>query len=260
MIRILSTAARAHRMRGAAWRVMAFLSVILPASVRAGDMPLGAEWGAVLHTAVNGRGQVDFDALARHPDGLRRVVAGIGRASPRSAPDRFPAEASRLAYYINAYNALAMANVIDSGIPVSLTWWRKIRFFGVTTFSIGGEQMSLYHLENQVIRPLGDERVHFALNCMVVSCPRLPQEPFSGDKLNDQLDKAARAFFSESRNLSIDASRHVVRVSSILKFYTEDFLRKAPTLNAYINRYAATPVPADYTVEFIPYDWTVNRQ
>ena len=39
--------------------------------------------------------------------------------------------------------------------------------------------MSLYTLENDVIRPLGDERVHFALNCMVVSCPRLPRVAFT---------------------------------------------------------------------------------
>ena len=48
---------------------------------------------------------------------------------------------------------------------------------------VGGKTISLYKLENDVIRPLGEERVHFALNCMVVSCPRLPRAAFSAAAL-----------------------------------------------------------------------------
>jgi hypothetical protein len=51
-----------------------------------------------------------------------------------------------------------------------------------------------------------------------------------------------------------------VRVSAILKFYTADFLAKAPTLIAYINRYRETAIPDDYEIVFIAYDWTVNRR
>jgi hypothetical protein len=59
-------------------------------------------------------------------------------------------------------------------------------------------------LENDVIRSLGDERLHFALNCMAVACPRLPKTPFSADRLNDQLEQEARRFFGEPRNLVVD--------------------------------------------------------
>jgi hypothetical protein len=74
---------------------------------------------------------------------------------------------------------LAMHGVVQAGIPDSLGGFRKVSFFYLQKFNIGGKSMSLYHFENEVIRPLGEERVHFALNCMVIGCPKLPRSAFS---------------------------------------------------------------------------------
>jgi len=218
------------------------------------------QWARVLQRYVNERGQVDFCGLANDPDDLRAYLDYIGRVSPQSVPAAFPTREEALAYYINSYNALAMYNVIVSGSPKELGWLTRFWFFGGRRFTIGGKAMTLYTYENRVIRPLGDERVHFALNCMVVGCPQLPSQPFSGEHLDAQLDAAARHFFSEPRNLQVDPAGGTVRVSSILKFYMDDFLKRSPTLIAYINRYAATDIPSDMKIEFIPYDWTVNTQ
>ena len=217
-------------------------------------------WGRVLERHVNARGEVDFRALAGDRAELETFLDCVARMSPRSAPQAFPTRETKLAYYLNAYNALAMYNVLDSGLPKSLGAVRRIAFFGVKRFTLGGERMSLYTLENDVIRPLGDERVHFALNCMSVSCPRLPREPFRAERLNETLEDSAREFFAERRNLEVLPGRKLVRVSSILKFYRDDFLAKSPTLIAYINRYRASAIPKDYEVEFIDYDWTLNDQ
>lgn len=217
-------------------------------------------WMRVLATFVNDRGEVNFHALARERTDLDEFLDYVARASPRSAPESFPGKTAKLAYYLNAYNALSMFNVIDSGFPKSLAGMTKVWFFGFKRFTVGGKRLSLYALENDVIRPLGDERAHFALNCMAVSCPRLPREPFTPDNLNRQLDDEARRFFGEARNLQVLPERELVRVSSILKFYTEDFLAKSPTLIAYINKYANIKISDDYRLEFIDYDWTVNDQ
>ena len=37
-------------------------------------------------------------------------------------------------------------------------------------------------------------------------------------------------------------------------------LAVAPSLIEYCNRYRDEPIPTDYAVEFIPYDWTLNAQ
>jgi hypothetical protein len=217
-------------------------------------------WGRILIKFVNDRGEVDFRSLAHDRADLDTYLDYIERVSPRSAPGLFVSREAKLAYYINAYNALAMFNVVDSDFPKSLSGLARVKFFGLKRFAIGGERMSLYALENDVIRPQGDERVHFALNCMSVGCPRLPRVPFRAEDLDRQLDAGAREFFDGKRNLQVDPERKLVRVSSILKFYTEDFLARTPTLIAYINLYANTQIPSGYRVEFIDYDWTVNDQ
>ena len=213
-------------------------------------------WARVLATYVDERGRVDFAGLASHRADLDSYVAYIA-ATP---PDGIADPKRRLAYLINAYNALSMDNVLDSGIPDRLGFFGRVQFFWLKRAIVGGESISLYDLENEKIRPTGDERVHFALNCMSVSCPRLPQVPFDGAILDRQLDAAARGFFAEARNLAVDRSRREIRLSEILSFYKEDFLRKAPSLADYVDRWRNDKLPEDYEVRFFPYDWSINRQ
>lgn len=230
-----------------------------PRNASAGPAPANAAWGRVLERHVDDRGRIDFGGLAKDRADLDAFVAYVGDVSPRSSPGEFPTREQMLAYYLNAYNALAMYNVLESGIPPELDSI-KVRFFYKNRVRMGGEWISLYALENRLVRPLGDPRVHFALNCMVRGCPRLPREAFEPERLDAQLEAAARLFFSEPRNVEFQPASHTVRFSEILRFYTKDFLAHAPSLIAYANRYRSDPISADWKVEFIPYDWTLNRQ
>ena len=241
--------------------VLASVLAAAPAAVAAGqalDPAVPPGWAAVLERFVDDYGRVDFEGIAQGPADLDSAVAYIASTSPESNPSLFASREASLAYYINAYNALAMFNVVDSGIPISLTGLQKFRFFWVKKFTIGGLPMSLYALENDVILPMRDERVHFALNCMSVSCPRLPRKTFTTGNLDRELAAAAQVFFSEKRNLTISGDAREVKVSEILKFYREDFLRTSPELIAYINRHVGAKIPNGYKVDFIDYDWTVN--
>jgi hypothetical protein len=217
-----------------------------------------AAWSRVLKQHVDDQGRVDFAAVSATRTDLDRFVSFIYAAAPNNRPDLFSGAQDILAFHINAYNALAMYNVIDSGIPASLAGLRKVHFFALKKVSVGAKLISLYDYENDVIRKLHDPRIHFALNCMVVACPRLPREPFVGARLNEQLDAATRLFFSEPRHIVVDQQRKVIRVSEILKFYTEDFLQQESSLARYIARYRELPGADAYEIEFIPYDWTVN--
>ncbi|OGA47216.1 MAG: hypothetical protein A3F74_16515 [Betaproteobacteria bacterium RIFCSPLOWO2_12_FULL_62_58] len=240
--------------------ILSVAILVPPAIAQERETDALAHWTRVLRVFVNNQGEVDFRGLAKDPADLKAFVDFIAKVSPESNPALFPTMESRLAYHINAYNALAMYNVIDSGMPTSLSGLRKVGFFVFKQFSIGGRTMSLYAYENEVIRPLGDERVHFALNCMAVGCPRLPKTPFTASELDDQLDREARRFFAEPRNLQRVPETKTVRLSEILKFYREDFLRRSPNLIAYVIQYAREKIPEDYAVEFIGYDWTINDQ
>ncbi len=183
-------------LRGAA-AVLLFFAVGHSASSIAQMTDPYEAWGRVLAKHVDDRGRVDFHGVAADQADLDSFLQYVRRVSPRSARASFPDDDARIAYYLNAYNAIAMFNVIDSGFPRELGAARRLAFFSVKRFTVGGERMSLYTLENDVIRPLGDERVHFALNCMSAGCPRLPREPFRAERLSGMLDAMAREFFAE---------------------------------------------------------------
>jgi hypothetical protein len=217
-----------------------------------------AAWARVLEQHVSEQGQVDFAALARNPGNLERFVDYVARVDPERDAESFPTRDAQIAHLINAYNALSMYGVLRAGIPRTNAGLRKIRFFFLRRYRIAGRSESLHRYESR-IRALGEERVHFALNCMSVSCPRLPRVPFTGERLKAELENETRRFFADPRHLQVDAERRTLRVSAILDFYTGDFLSHAGSLIEYINRYRESPIPADYRVEFLPYDWTINR-
>jgi hypothetical protein len=213
-----------------------------------------AAWSEVLNKFVDNKGRVDFQALQRDRTALDRYVAYIAN----TGFDSFPNKDELIAHHINAYNALAMWTVLEKGIPITNAGTNKIEFFYNTKMKIGGTVLSLYEYENEIIRPLGDERVHFALNCMAVSCPRLPKTPFTGTHLHQQLDREARLFFAEPRNLTVDNDSKTVSLSEIVDFYQDDFLKKEPSLLAYASKYSERPIPMSYEILFFPYDWRIN--
>lgn len=215
-----------------------------------------AAWARVLRDHVLDDGRIDFLAIRRDPRDLDTYVAWVAAHGPSTTPQLFPTPAARLAFYINAYNAVAMHRVVTSDRRPE----EKYRFFLLSEFVIDGARVSLYALENRVIRPLGDPRVHFAPNCMVRGCPRVPREPFDPVRLDAQLDRETRRFLGEPRNVQVDPPLRVVHLNEILRFYTVDFLAQAPSLVAYVNRYRTEPVPDEYRVRFIPYDWTLSQR
>ncbi len=214
-----------------------------------------AAWSRVLSAHVDPEGRIDFDAMKADSRDLDVFVAWVAANDPQSQPALFPTRQDQLAFYLNSYNALAMYNVLHAGVQPADT----AKFFYFRSLKVGGRWLSLYDYENQVIRPLGEERVHFALNCMVRACPRLPQVPFVATQLDAQLDTAAREFFNKPLHVELRPGDNKVRFSQILEFYTEDFLKKAPSLIDYGNRYRQQAIPTAFQVEFIPYDWALNQ-
>jgi hypothetical protein len=217
-------------------------------------------WASVLEGFVDGRGRIDFESVRQQPDNLETYLDCVAAYGPLLSPQEFDSREKRLAYYLNAYNALAMRQVIDFGIPNALKGLTWLRFFRLSRIRVSGEHMSLYTLENEHIRTEGDPRIHFALNCMAASCPRLPRKPFRADTLDQDLDRLTREFFAEPRNLNVDHENQTIRVTEVLDFFPEDFLAVAPALTDYVNRYTDIDIPSDYHIEFIEYDWRVNAQ
>ncbi len=93
----------------------------------------GAAWAQVLQRSVDGMGQVDFRGLQAMPQALERAVALVGE----TRPEKLPSDAARITFHLNAYNLLAMFNVVRSGIPERLSLEDRVRFFKLTSV-VGG--------------------------------------------------------------------------------------------------------------------------
>lgn len=239
-------------------------------------------WDRVVKAYVNDKGKVDYQGLAKNRADLDLYVAYIEKYSPVTAPELFPTPAAQEAYYINAYNAFVFMNVLDKyeDVKTKKNIYKIIQpFFFKTVFVYGGTRNNLYNLENELIRPqFKDPRVHFALNCASESCPRLPNEAFTPERLEEQLEREAKEFCNDSRNVRLDGN--TLYLSEIFSFYggkdakpDSDFLvyEKAKGTNPpsrdaaivmYINRYRDQKLPdhSTLTIKYIPYDWTPNDQ
>ena len=211
-------------------------------------------WAGVLRDDVDESGRVAFQRLLSKPEPLALAVVAIAAADPG------PSRNERLAFEINSYNALAMYSVVAHDVPRRLDLPGRIDIFRLTRFDVAGTNTSLAAYESDMIRREGGPRLHFALSCMAVSCPRLPRVPFAAADVDAQLDAAARSFLSDPSHVRFDPATHTVRLSSILSANKADFLRVAPTLLGYVNQYRLEPVPEDARIVFIPPDWTVNDQ
>src|SRR5216684_6928531 len=173
-----------------------------PTTAAVGAPDAQKAWANHLSRFVDEKGRMNFRGMAESPSDLETYLAWVAKTSPENAPQSFPTPESKLAYYINTYNAVAMYNIIKSNFPPDLDKV-KVTFFYKNRFEIGGRYISLYELENKVIRPMGDPRVHVALNCMARGCPRLPREPFKADVLDAELQASSQYFFDEARNVEL---------------------------------------------------------
>jgi hypothetical protein len=111
------------------------------------------------------------------------------------------------------------------------------------------------------MRPIfKDPRVHYAVNCASIGCPNLRTEAFTGAKLNEQLDSAARDYVNSSRGVSFENGSPVV--SSIYVWYQDDFGGTDRGVLDHLRRYAAPPLQRGLAgVKSIgkdSYDWGLN--
>jgi hypothetical protein len=230
------------------------------------------DWTAVIERRVDGEGRVDYAGLAGDREALDRYLAALAATSPDSAPEHFPDRDHELAYWLNAYNALVVAAVLERGVETPSVWGDGlfgIGFFTVERGPLGGRQISLKRLEDDIVRArYRDPRMHAALNCASLGCPRLPRRAFEGDTLQRELDAAMREFVADPRHVRVDLDARTVWLSKIFDWFAKDFVAferaqrtPAPTVVDYVNRYRvpAERIPPGLRVRFLAYDKRLNR-
>lgn len=244
--------------------VLAALLLAVPRAFGAGfDHSL---WERVLQAYVNPVGEVDYAALQARRQDLDAYVRLLGEASPANRPRMFPARADEMAYWINAYNAFVMRGVADHYPTRSVRDLGALYgFFRRKDYTAGGERMSLQYLENEILRKkYAEPRIHFAIVCASVSCPMLARDAFTAENLEALLDRQARAFVGQRRNVYVDAAANEITLSEIFKWYKDDFEKTGQSVLRYIRRYASAEEGRALDglrqpkIKYFEYDWSIN--
>ncbi len=241
------------------WLLTGAISVTaaIGTTAHAVEDPLDA-YASVLAQAVRADG-VRYGALVTRPLPLREVIEHLATAAE---PTELPA---RLAFWIDAYNALTLAQVVDR-LPADPTTWRNwsVRdqdgFWAERRFTVAGAQVTLDDIEHRRLRPLGEPRFHFAITSASRSCPPLALEPYQGGDLERKLLAATARFANDVRQTRLTADG--VAVHPILDWFAEDFGGEAG-----VRRWLIAVLPlgevrtrleAGRPITTFDYDWGLN--
>jgi len=201
-------------------------------------------------------GLVDYASLKGDAD-FQRYLDLLAATDPAA----LSSQQERLAFWINAYNALAIKGVIDRYPIRSVTEVGepgKWSFFSGIEHAIGGGRLTLDRIEHGIIRPLLEPRAHFALVCASRSCPKLRSAAYHPDRLEFELEQASRQFINDPEKVRFDEKAGILYLSSVFKWYGDDFANKPGGAVGFIARYLGRELPPNPKIEYLDYSWALN--
>lgn len=239
-----------------------YLIPLNPASHEATIPPSHAGWNAILKQFVNERGLVNYRGLRADSLALNTYLQDLST----HLPSKGWTDNDRLAYWINAYNAYTVQLIIRNYPVKSIKDLGGDKIFVNTPWDkhfihFNSQAYSLNDIEHRIIRKqFPDNRIHLALVCAAISCPRLRNEAYTGPNLNAQLEAQGRDFLNnQSKNKLTPANKP--QVSSIFSFYPKDFTKNGSTsVQEFVNRYATDKIKPDAALSYLPYNWALNDQ
>lgn len=165
------------------------------------------EWNRLLRNAVDRDGYVDYGKIAKKRGALDRYVAWIGR----DRANRGKGGAASYAFWINAYNALAIYQIIARDQPASVLDvpglpWRGAGFFYWTDFLVDGPPLlSLWEIGHErVIEAQQDYRAFAVLTQGARSSPPMRAGLYDAAELDIQLDEAFSAWIMDERGVRFE--------------------------------------------------------
>ncbi len=239
------------RATGAAVFYLSFSTLLLAA-----NQPDPAAFDAVLALRAKNGGFDYRGSTGQEKKRLAAYLANLGDAEPR----QMSAEEKK-AFYINAYNAVAIGTLLEN--PA-----KKITdidgAFNKLRHKIGGEMLTLDDIENRLWESK-DARIHFAIVCASKSCPPLAPRAYTAAGLSEALERQGREFVNDSGKNVIDQAKGRVALSKIFYWNRKEFERDGGTLLKFVSRYLKDASTASWLAglsrepEFLEYDWSPNQ-
>ena len=205
---------------------------------------------ALLKANVSAAGNVNYEGFRKNRTALRAYITSLGENMPTEAWTRD----DRLAYWMNAYNAMTI-DLILRNLPlksikdIDKPWNQRL-------WKLSEKWYNLDEIEHKILRKMNDPRIHFGINCASFSCPPLLNEAFTSDKVDAQLDFLAKQFVNDTQRNTISASS--IKVSKIFTWFAKDF-KKDGSLIDFLNKYSNTPINGNAKKSYRDYDWSLNQ-
>ncbi|MDC8002976.1 DUF547 domain-containing protein [Aureisphaera galaxeae] len=207
-------------------------------------------WNSLLKNHVSIEGNVNYEGFRQNRHALREYIASLGAQMPTEDWS----QEDRLAYWMNAYNAMTVDLILrnlplESIKDIDKPWNQRL-------WKLGSKWYNLDEIEHQILRKMDEPRIHFGINCASFSCPPLLNEAFTAKEVDGQLDTLAKQFVNDPQRNTITAER--IRISKIFSWFAKDF-KKDGSLIDYLNKYSETPINSNARKSFMDYDWALNN-
>ncbi len=234
-------------------------------------VPIGkidhTQFDALLRKHVDQDGQVnysDWKDSAVDRTALQNYLADLSRANTQ-----LPAsQETKLAYWINAYNAVTIEGILEVYPTTSIrdhtgtfgyNIWKDLKLI------VGEDSINLNDIEHEVLRKMAEPRIHFAIVCASIGCPRLLNQAYVADRIDEQLTLNSRDFFSRKQNLTFDTRGRQLQLSAIMKWFATDF---GSDREAQIQKVASWfpdeakdfVTSSSFSISYLDYDWNLNER
>lgn len=171
----------------------------------------------------------------------------------------------KFVFYLNAYNIITIYAALEklrqnSAWKGNTSFLSRFNFFYLKKYLIARKKMSLYVLENKILRKeFQDPRVHFAINCASKSCPPLSKKLFTTENLYSLLEELTFTYINNNKDVIYNTEQNILYLNKIFAWYRKDFAQY-PNIKSFIKHYwrKNVDIPENARVHYLKYDWNLN--
>lgn len=157
-------------------------------------------WQATLNRVASASGAIDFITLRLHPGRLNQYLDQLALVSPENHPDYFPHPADVLAYWLNAYNALALKLALNH-YPLMATSTEIVQDSDIPSrYPLGNRRYSLKAIRERMLTRYYSfyPQILMALTDYTQDGPPLFPQAYESDSLPQQLEAAVHLAMKET--------------------------------------------------------------
>ena len=196
-------------------------------------------------------GKVKYTEIKQNPKALSYLMGEAKKIEISiKNPDQYKA------FWINSYNLAVISGIVKNypvNSPMDIDG-----FFDKTSYEIGGKEVTLNSIENDLLRAKFPEpRFHFVLVCAAISCPPIIPEAYKPETLDNQLQRQTEKAMNNPQFVQVQNDK--VLFSEIMKWYEQDFTKNGQTIIEFANKYRKTPIPNNFETGFYKYNWNLNE-